>query len=119
MSRSIIKKILSEEVKEKTKDEIAIGLAHKGMQHLTSALRDIESALQYAENPKIRKVLDEVRKSLMFDYGRQEGFAAEHSGNYDNIINLLGDMIDNNSQDNWNFNLNGDPSDRAPKGSFE
>ena len=98
-----------------TQDEIALGLSYKAMQHLTDALRDIESALETAQNEEMREVLDSIRMSLLSNGGRQEGFAAEHDTEYDNIINVLGDMIDGKKQDNVNFNLNG-PGPKAPEG---
>jgi hypothetical protein len=101
------KELLFEETDNKTQNEIALGLSHKAMQHLVDGLRDIESALQYCEDEEMREVLDSIRLSLLSDNGRQEGFAAEHSDRYDNVINVLGDMLDNKSQDNYNFNLNG------------
>ena len=42
---------------------------------------------------------------------------AENHTEYDNIINVLGDLIADNSQDNYNFNLNG-PGPKAPEGEF-
>jgi hypothetical protein len=122
--KRIIKKILKEETNRigfngtdvyETQDEIALGLSYKAMQHLTDALRDIESALETAQNEEMREVLDSIRMSLLSNGGRQEGFAAEHDTEYDNIINVLGDMIDNYKQDNVNFNLNG-PGPKAPEG---
>ena len=115
MMKRIIKKILKEEINNKTQNEIALGLSNKAMQHLVDGLRDIESALQYCEDEEMREVLDSIRLSLLSDNGRQEGFAAEHSDRYDNVINVLGDMLDNKSQDNFNFNLNG-PGPKAPEG---
>ena len=114
--KRIIKKILKEE-KNKTQNEIAVGLSYKAMNHLTDALRAIESALQYVEDEKLKKGLEEIRMSLLSGAGRQEGFAAEHDTEYDNIINVLGDLIADNSQDNYNFNLNG-PGPKAPEGEF-
>ena len=55
--------------------------------------------------------------SLLSGGGRQEGFAAEHDTNFDNIINVLGNMIDGKKQDNVNFNLNGSGT-KAPEGVF-
>lgn len=117
--KRIIKKILLEEYKKKnkTKDEIAIALSNKAMQHFINGLRFIESALQYAENEDIIKTLDEVRLSLLSNEGRQEGFAAQHNDKYDNTIDVLGTMIDDHSVDNYNFNLNG-KGPKAPEGEF-
>lgn len=122
--KRIIKKILKEETNKigftgtdvyETQDEIALGLSYKAMQHLIDALRDIESALENVDDKNMEKVLNSIRMSLLSDGGRQEGFAAEHDTEYDNIINVLGDMIDGKKQDNVNFNLNG-PGPKAPEG---
>jgi len=124
MMKNVIKKILKEETNRigfngtdvyETQDEIALGLSYKAMQHLIDALRDIESALENVDDKNMEKVLNSIRMSLLSDGGRQEGFAAEHDTEYDNIINVLGDMIDNYKQDNVNFNLNG-PGPKAPEG---
>ena len=98
-----------------TQDEIALGLSYKAMQHLIDALRDIESALENVDDKNMEKFLNSIRMSLLSDGGRQEGFDAEHDTEYDNIINVLGDMIDGKKQDNVNFNLNG-PGPKAPEG---
>lgn len=115
--KKLIKKILKEE-KNKTQNDIAVGLAYKAMDNLTDALRFIESALQYVEDEELKKGLESIRMSLLSGAGRQEGFAAEHDTEYDNIINVLGDLIADNSQDNYNFNLNG-PGPKAPEGNFQ
>tara|TARA_S200002703_G_scaffold24300_2_gene21094 strand:+ start:1508 stop:1888 length:381 start_codon:yes stop_codon:yes gene_type:complete len=124
MMKNVIKKILKEETNRigfngtdvyETQDEIALGLSYKAMQHLIDALRDIESALENVDDKNMEKVLNSIRMSLLSDGGRQEGFAAEHDTEYDNIINVLGDMIDGKKQDNVNFNLNG-PGPKAPEG---
>jgi len=124
--KNLIKKILKEETNRigfkgtdvyETQDEIALGLSYKAMQHLIDGLRDIESALETVQDEEMREVLDSIRLSLLSNGGRQEGFAAEHDTEYDNIINVLGDMLDNKSQDNYNFNLNG-PGPKAPEGVF-
>lgn len=116
--KNLIKKILKEEKGlEQDVNDIAIGLSHKAMNHLTDALRSIESALQYATDDDIKDTLESVRLSLLSGDGRQEGFASEHNEEYDNIINVMGDLISNNSQDNYNFNLNG-PGAKAPEGEF-
>ena len=113
--------ILNEEVDNKTFDKSRIdirnGLLSTAMNHLTDALRTIESALQYVDDDKLKKGLESIRMSLLSGDGRQEGFAAEHDSQYDNIINVLGDLITDNSQDNYNFNLNG-PGPKAPEGDF-
>jgi hypothetical protein len=116
--KNLIKKILKEEMNlDQDGNDIAIGLSHKAMNHLSDALRSIESALQYATDDDIKDTLESVRLSLLSGAGRQEGFAAEHNEEYDNIINVMGDLITNNSQDNYNFNLNG-PGPKAPEGEF-
>ena len=118
MMKNIIKKILKEEVDtDQNGNDIAVGLAHKAMDHLTDALRLIESSLQFAEHDELREGLESIRMSLLSGDGRQEGFAAEHDSEYDNIINVLGNLISDNSQDNYNFNLNG-PGPKAPEGEF-
>lgn len=114
--KNIFKRILKEETESNTYNEIALGLSFKAMQHLIDGLRDIESALQYCEDEEMREVLDSIRLSLLSDNGRQEEFAAEHNDRYDNVINVLGVMLDNKSQDNLNFNLNG-PGPKAPVGA--
>ncbi len=124
--KNLIRKVLKEETNKigfngtdvfKTQDEVALGLSHKAMQNLTNSLRYVESALEVVQDEEMRDVLEGIRKSLLSAGGRQEGFAAEHDTNYDNIINVLGDMIDDKGQDNYNFNLNG-PGPKAPEGDF-
>jgi len=115
----IIKKILKEVTNlDQNGNDIAVSLSHKAMNHLTDALRAIESALQYADDKDLIEGLESIRMSLLSGAGRQEGFASEHDGEYDNIINVLGDLIADNSQDNYNFNLNG-PGPKAPEGNFQ
>tara|TARA_R110000803_G_scaffold47634_3_gene99269 strand:+ start:149 stop:511 length:363 start_codon:yes stop_codon:yes gene_type:complete len=116
ITESQLKKILKEG-KNKSKDEIAISLSHKGMESLVNGLRYIESALQYVENDEIKKVLDEVRLSLLSNGGRQLGYSTKKDDRFDNIINVLGNMIDKHDVDNQNFNLNGD-GPKAPTGEF-
>ena len=115
----IIKKILLEEYnkKPKNKNEIAIALSSKALQHIINGLRYIESALQFVEDEEIRKTLDEVRRSLLSDGGRQKGFKVRNDNRFDNTINILGNMIDKNTDDITNFNINGKGS-KAPKGDF-
>ena len=132
--RKIIKRILKEETSHSykplnnpngfegtdvydAKDEIALGLARKALNHLSSALRDVESALENVESKKLRNQLEKVRNTLMTDYGRQEAFSARiNDKNHEKVINILGDAIDENSNENWNFNLNGDHDTKAPEG---
>lgn len=134
--KRIIKKILKEETSHSfkeldnpngfegtdvydTKDEIALGLSTKALNHLNSALRDIESALENVENKNLRHVLEKVKSMLVTDYGRQEAFSSRLNGKqHSTIINMLGDIIDENSNENWNFNLNGDHDSKAPEGVF-
>jgi hypothetical protein len=97
MMKNVIRKILKEESDlEQNGNDIAVGLSHKAMNHLTDALRAIESALQYADDEELIDGLESIS---------------------DNIINVLGDLIADNSQDNYNFNLNG-PGPKAPEGEF-
>ena len=134
MERNIIKQILREEstieVEEdlfpysktinKNQTDIAVGLMHKAMNHLSAALRYIESAMQYADetnDDKLLTTLEEIRKSLMNSTGKGIGWSGEEE--HDNIINDLGDLIDEYSTDNGNFNLSGSHDDLAPEGNFE
>lgn len=132
--RKIIKRILKEETSHSykslnnpngfegtdvydAKDQIALGLSRKALNHLSSALRDIESALENVESDDLRKRLEQVRNELMTDYGRQEAFSARiNDKDHEKVINMLGDAIDENSNENWNFNLNGDHDTKAPEG---
>lgn len=134
MMKKLIKKILQEETSHSykplnnpngfdgtdvydAKDQIALGLSRKALKHLTSALRDIESALENVESDDLRKRLESVRNVLMTDYGRQEAFSARiNDKDHEKVINMLGDAIDENSNENWNFNLNGDHDTKAPEG---
>jgi len=136
MMKNVIRKILKEETSHSfkeldnpngfegtdvydTKDEIALGLSTKALNHLNSALRDIESALENVENKNLRHVLEKVKSMLVTDYGRQEAFSSRLNGKQHNtLINMLGDIIDENSNENWNFNLNGDHDSKAPEGVF-
>ena len=107
MKRNRIKQILREETTIEVEQDlfpytkttiqepidIAVGLMHKAMNHLASALRNIESAIQFA--------------------------GWEGTEEHDNIINQLGTLIGEYSQSNDNFNLSGDHDDSAPTGNFE
>jgi hypothetical protein len=136
MKRNLIKKILKEETTyevEKnlfpyTKTEthsttdIAIGLMHKAMNHLASALRDIESAIQFSyeadtNNEELIEGLEDIRKSLLHSSGQGAGWGGDEG--HDNIINQLGELIDKYSEDTDNFNLHGDHDQKAPTGNFE
>jgi hypothetical protein len=136
MMKNIIRKILKEETSHSykelgnpngfegtdvydTKDEIAIGLSIKALNHLNSALRDIESALENVENENIRRVLEKVKSMLIVDYGIQGAFSPISNGKRHNtIIKMLSDVIGKNSNNNCNFNLNGGHEPKAPEGVF-
>jgi|694.fasta_scaffold00068_54 hypothetical protein len=137
MMKNIIRKILKEETSHSykelgnpngfegtdvydTKDEIAIGLSIKALNHLNSALRDIESALENVENENIRRVLEKVKSMLIVDYGIQGAFEQSISNGkrHNTIIKMLSDVIGKNSNNNWNFNLNGGHEPKAPEGVF-
>ena len=134
MKRNLIKKILREETTyevEKnlfpytrtdthTSTDIAIGLMHKAMNHLASALRDIESAIQYAyeadtNSEDLIESLEDIRKSLLNGSGQGAGW--DGTEEHDNIINQLGGLIDKYSDSNDNFNLNGSHDQKAPEGT--
>ena len=132
MKRNIIKQILREEteyeVEEnlfpytkttvKTQTDIAVGLMHKAMNHLASALRNIESAIQFADetnDDNLLKELEDIRKSLLHSQGQGAGW--EGTEEHDNIINQLGNLIGEYSTNYDNFNLSGDHDDPAPTGT--
>jgi len=134
MKRNLIKKILREETTyevEKnlfpytrtdthTSTDIAVGLMHKAMNHLASALRDIESAIQFAyeadtNNEELIESLEDIRKSLLNGSGQGAGW--DGTEEHDNIINQLGNLIDKYSDSNDNFNLNGSHDQKAPEGN--
>ena len=132
MKRNIIKQILREEVEyeveenlfpytkttTKTQTDIAVGLMHKSMNHLASALRTLESAMQFADetnDDNLLTSLEEIRKSLLHRHGNGAGWEGDEE--HDNIINVLGDLINDYSQSNDNFNLSGDHDDPAPIGT--
>jgi len=134
MKRNLIKKILREETTyevEKnlfpytrtdthTSTDIAVGLMHKAMNHLASALRDIESAIQFAyeadtNNEELIESLEDIRKSLLNGSGQGAGW--DGTEEHDNIINQLGGLIDKYSDSNDNFNLNGSHDQKAPEGT--
>jgi len=134
MKRNLIKKILREEVEyeveenlfpytqttTKSSTDIAVGLMHKAMNHLASALRDIESAMQFADesnDDELMESLESIRMSLMHAGGKDVGWSG--TDGHDNIINQLGELIDNYSESYDNFNLNGDHDETAPTGEFE
>tara|TARA_Y100001937_G_C7101408_1_gene322710 strand:- start:193 stop:603 length:411 start_codon:yes stop_codon:yes gene_type:complete len=136
MKRDTIKKILREETtyeieknlfpytetETHTTTDIAIGLMHKAMNHLASALRDIESAMQFAyeadtNNEELIEGLEDIRKSLLHGSGQGAGWNGTEE--HDNIINQLGQLIDKYSENTDNFNLNGDHDQKAPTGDFQ
>ena len=129
-----IKEILKEEVeieieqdlfpytKTVTKDQtdIAVGLMHKAMNHLASALRDIEAAIQFADETNDETLiegLEDIRKSLLHSQGSGAGWEGDED--HDNIINQLGELIDEYSESNANFNLSGSHDSIAPTGNFQ
>jgi len=114
--------ILREEVEKKSHDkariDVTIGLLHKAMNHLTSAVRDIESAAQYVEDEEKRDQIEDFKQSLLDDFGSQYSkFDKEYDG-HDKLINRIGKFIDDNSDSAWNFNLNNDKEDEAPEGNY-
>ena len=114
--------ILREEVEKKThaqaRMDISIGLLHKAMNHLTDAVRDIESAAQYMEDDEKRKQIEDFKQSLLDDFGLQYSkFDKDYDG-HDKLINRIGKFIDDNSDNAWNFNLNNDKEDEAPEGNY-
>ena len=136
MKRNVIKQILREEVEyeveenlfpytkttTKTSTDISVGLMHKAMNHLVSALRNIEAAIQFSyeadtNNEDLILALEDIRKSLL--HGTGQGAGWEGDDGHDNIINQLGTLIDEYSQSYDNFNLSGDHDDAAPTGNFQ
>ena len=134
MKRYRIKEILKEETsyeveedlfpytktKTKTQTDIAVGLMHKAMNHLASALRNIESAIQFADetnDDNLLKELEDIRKSLLHSQGQGAGW--EGTEEHDNIINQLGNLIGEYSTNYDNFNLSGSHDETAPTGNFE
>ena len=133
MKRKLIKKILREETtfeveedlfpytetKTKTQTDIAVGLMHKAMNHLAAALRDIEAAMQFADetnDDNLLSSLEEIRKSLLHRQGNGAGWEGKEE--HDNIINQLGELIDDYSENYNNFNLSGSHDETAPTGNF-
>ena len=114
--------ILREEVEKKshanTRMDISISLLHKAMNHLTDAVRDIESAAQYMEDDEKRKQIEDFKQSLMDDFGLQYSkFDKDYDG-HDKLINRIGKFIDDHSGNSWNFNLNNDKEEKAPEGDY-
>tara|TARA_R110000824_G_scaffold114508_3_gene265076 strand:+ start:872 stop:1183 length:312 start_codon:yes stop_codon:yes gene_type:complete len=102
MKRNRIKQILREESTIEVEEDlfpytkttiqepidIAVGLMHKAMNHLASALRDIEAAMQFADetnDDRLLSALEDIRKSLL--HGTGQGAGWEGTEEHDNIIN--------------------------------
>jgi len=131
MDKALIKKILREETnydvefnhspyketKQRSSTEISVGLMHKAMNHLASAVRDLEAATQFAEDEELIEDLESIRMSLM--HSNDGGIGWEGEEGHDNVINQLAELIGRYSENFANFNLNGDHSEKAPTGSFE
>ena len=134
--KNIIIKILKEETLYKveknlspykktelqTPTDISVGLMHEAMNDLASALRNIESAIQYSyeadtNNEELTESWESIRKSLLHSSGQGAGWGGNEG--HDNIINQLGQLIDKYSEDTDNFNLNGDHDQPAPTGNFQ
>lgn len=134
MKRNLIKKILREETTYEVEKnlfpytktdthsstDIAVGLMHKAMNHLASALRDIEAAIQFAyeadtNNEELIEGLEDIRKSLL--HGSGQGAGWDGTEEHDNIINDLGSLIEKYSDSNDNFNLSGSHDQKAPEGT--
>ncbi len=108
-NRNIIKKILKEELKNKThndsRQDISIGLLYNAMQDLVSAVRNIESASQYLDEPKFKKELEMFKKALLSDYGVENGVEKDNYDGPDHLINRISKFIKDHSQNNEDFNL--------------
>jgi hypothetical protein len=106
------------ETHEQARIDTSIALLYKGLQHLLYAVRDIESAMQYMDDQEKKDKIEDFKQSLIDDFGVQfSKFDSDQYDGHDHLINRITKFIDDNSENNWNFNLNGDPTDRAPKGS--
>ena len=96
MKRNVIKQILREEVEyeveenlspytkttTKTSTDISVGLMHKAMNHLVSALRNIEAAIQFSyeadtNNEDLILALEDIRKSLLHGTGQGAGWEGD------------------------------------------
>ncbi len=131
MNKTLIKKILREETeydvkvnhspyeetKKRSSTEISVGLMHKAMNHLASAVRDLEAATQFAEDEELILAIEDIRMSLI--HSNDGGVGWEGEEGHDNVINQLAELIGNYSENYANFNLNGDHSEKAPTGDFE
>lgn len=99
--------------------DTSFSLLYKALQHLMFAVRDIESAMQYMDDEEKKEKIEDFKQSLLDDFGVQfSKFDGSYDG-HDHLINRITKFIDDNSENSWNFNINGDPNDRAPEGSFE
>lgn len=108
-NRNIIKKILKEELKNKThndsRQDISIGLLYNAMQDLVSAVRNIESAAQYLDDPKFKKEMENFKKALLSDYGTENGVEKDNYDGPDHLINRISKFIKNHSLNKDDFNL--------------
>ena len=109
-NRNLIKKILKEELKNKThndsKEDISIGLLYNAMQDLISAVRNIESAAQYLDDPKFKKEMENFKRVLLSDFGTDNGVEKDNYDGPDHLINRLSKFINDHSQNNDNFDFN-------------
>jgi len=101
-----------------TRTDVSIGLLHKAMEHLTSAVRDIESAAQYMEDPERKEKIEDFKQSLIGDFGTQFSNFNDNYDGHDRLINRLDKFIKDNSQNKDNFNLNNDSDTKAPVGDY-
>ncbi len=101
-----------------TRTDVSIGLLYKAMEHLNYAVRDIESAAQFMEDPEKKEKIEGFKQSLLGDFGTQfSNFNDDYSG-HDRLINKLDKFIKDNSQNKDNFNLNNDSDKIAPVGDY-
>jgi|TARA_R110000868_G_scaffold292149_1_gene552647 hypothetical protein len=113
--------ILNEEVETHAQGRVdaGIGLLAKAMKHLNHALRDIEASIPFIDDEEKRDKVLKFKESLIDEFGTQfSKFDSDYDGG-DKLINRIGKFIDDNSENAWNFNINGDPNDRAPEGNLE
>lgn len=114
--------ILKEEDDQKshggTRMDISIGLLHKAMEHLTNAVRDVESAAQYMEDEDKKKKIEEFKASLIGEFGTQFSNFNDNYDGADRLINKLDKFIKDNSQNKDNFNLNNSDDKEAPTGDY-
>ena len=120
MKRKRIKEILIEEIEYEVEEDLFPYTKTKTKTHLASALRHLESAMQFAQETNddhLLSTLEDIRKSLLHSQGSGAGW--EGTEDHDNIINQLGGLIDEYSTSNYNFNLSGSHDETAPTGNFE